>query len=64
MKDKFSPELVLALFSSWLAAPQPDWPPKSVQPGFVFYDGADGQRPGCPDLNQFLANGDPPVVFT
>jgi rhamnosyltransferase subunit B len=35
MQDKFSPDLVLALFSSWLAAPQPDWPAQTLQPGFV-----------------------------
>ncbi|HSY03005.1 MAG TPA: nucleotide disphospho-sugar-binding domain-containing protein [Acidobacteriaceae bacterium] len=64
MQDKFSPDLVLALFSSWLAAPQPDWPAQTLQPGFVFHDGANAGRPSCPELDQFLSSGDPPVVFT
>ena len=37
-RDKFSPHLVLALFSKHLAAPQQDWPANTMQPGFVFYD--------------------------
>ena len=36
-RDKFSPFLVLALFSHWLAQPQPDWPSQTIQPGFVYY---------------------------
>ncbi len=39
MSDKCSPHLVLALFSSWIARPQPDWPRNVAQPGFVFHDG-------------------------
>lgn len=64
MRDKFSPDLVLALFSSWLAAAQPDWPAQTVQPGFVFYDGAPAGQPRCPELDQFLSRGDAPLVFT
>ncbi|MGA8224093.1 MAG: glycosyltransferase [Candidatus Acidiferrales bacterium] len=37
-RDKFSPDLVLALFSRYFAEAQPDWPPHTVQPGYVFYD--------------------------
>jgi rhamnosyltransferase subunit B len=63
-KDKFSPYLVLALFSSCLAAPQPDWPPQTKQPGFIFFDSHwhDAAHPA--QLAKFLAAGDPPVVFT
>lgn len=64
MKDKFSPDLVLALFSSWLAGPQADWPRQTVQPGFVFHDGAGAGRHSCPELDAFLASGDAPLVFT
>jgi hypothetical protein len=35
VRDKFSPHLVLALFSRHLAQPQPDWPAQTVQPGFA-----------------------------
>lgn len=61
-RDKFSPYLVLALFSQTLARPQPDWPRQTLQPGFVFHDR--GQSPDSPELAQFLAAGEPPIVFT
>jgi rhamnosyltransferase subunit B len=64
MKDKFSPHLVLALFSSWLASVQPDWPQQTVQPGFVFHEDSHAGRPYTEELNQFLFTGDPPLVFT
>lgn len=60
-KSKFSPYLVLALFSAAFAAPQPDWATSTVQPGFVFYD---GDLALTPDLKAFLDAGDPPIVFT
>jgi rhamnosyltransferase subunit B len=62
LRDKFSPHLVLALFSPALARPQPDWPPQTVQPGFVFHDGASTAL--SPELAAFLDNGDAPIVFT
>jgi rhamnosyltransferase subunit B len=62
--DKFSPDLVLALFSPWLAKPQPDWPPQTVQPGFVLYDQESARMKDLPELAEFLANGKPPIVFT
>jgi UDP:flavonoid glycosyltransferase YjiC (YdhE family) len=64
-RDKFSPDLVLALFSPCLAQPQPDWPSHTVQPGFIYFD-----RPGSqtdfssPELTDFLAAGPAPIVFT
>jgi UDP:flavonoid glycosyltransferase YjiC (YdhE family) len=64
MSDKFSPYLVLALFSEWLAHRQPDWPERAVQPGFVFYDGAHVREQSHPQLKEFLESGDPPLVFT
>ena len=62
-KDKFSPQLVLALFSSALAKAQPDWPAHTIQPGFVFYQ-EEGEKPGLEELDRFLAAGEPPIVFT
>jgi len=50
-RDKFSPDLVLALFSSALAEPQPDWPGQTVEPGFVFYD---EHRRSCLNSRNFL----------
>ncbi len=63
-KDKFSAELVLALFSRALAAPQPDWPPHTLQPGFIFYDQNRDDASTGSALDQFLATGEDPIVFT
>ena len=61
--DKYSPHLVLALFSSLLGTPKPDWPPNVVTTGFTFYDGETAQ-PINPKLENFLTSGEPPLVFT
>jgi rhamnosyltransferase subunit B len=63
-EGQHSPYLTLALFSAVLAAPQPDWPPRAEITGFVFYDQHDGAVELPEDLERFLANGEPPVVFT
>ncbi len=60
-RDKYSSNLNLALFSKVLGAPQPDWHPKTVQTGFVFYD---GQANPNSKLERFLAAGEAPIVFT
>lgn len=64
INDKFSPYLVLALFSPVLAKPQPDWVANTVITGFTFYDGSQGNTELTPELKQFLDAGDPPIVFT
>lgn len=61
---KFSPNLDLALFSSALQPPQPDWPRQTVQTGFLFYDEADAASTLPTEVEQFLAEGEPPIVFT
>jgi UDP:flavonoid glycosyltransferase YjiC (YdhE family) len=63
-KDKFSPDLVLALFSSALAQPQPDWPKQTLQPGFIFFDGGQPNPQDQLPLSDFLAAGDAPIIFT
>jgi len=63
-RGKFSHELHLALFSKVLGAPQPDWPPNTVQPGFCFYDGQADLGTMPPGLAEFLDAGEPPIVFT
>jgi len=60
--EKVSDELHLVMFSRALAAPQPDWPPSSVQTGFCFYDGEKNEMPAS--LKEFLDSGEPPIVFT
>jgi rhamnosyltransferase subunit B len=62
--DKFSPYLVLALFSSVLAKPQPDWAANTVVTGFTFYDDNQNQSEFTPELRHFLDSGEPPLVFT
>lgn len=64
IEDKYSPYLVLALFSSILAKPQPDWPANTVLTGFTFYDHSQGGAELTPELKQFLEIGDSPIVFT
>jgi rhamnosyltransferase subunit B len=61
---KFSPDLVLALFSSALGRPQPDWPASTQTTGFLFYDGDAGKSDLAPELEAFLQAGPPPLVFT
>ena len=63
-RDKFSPDLVLALFSHYLGERQVDWPPQTIQPGFVFYDRYKVDAGHSAALASFLASGDPPIVFT
>ncbi len=58
-----SPQRVIGLFPDWFAPPQPDWPPQLRLTGFPLYDEAD-QHVVAPALQQFLDNGDPPIVFT
>ena len=61
---KHSPRLVLALFSSVLGVEQKDWPPNTLITGFCFYDADAGNVALPPQLEKFLAAGEPPVVFT
>ena len=61
--EKYSPHLVLALFSKVLGRSQPDWPSNLVMTGFTFYDG-DLAQPIPPALEDFLNAGEAPVVFT
>ena len=63
-RDKFSPDLALALFSPSFALPQPDWPKQTLQPGFVFFDREKAGAETSPELADFLAAGDAPIVFT
>lgn len=60
-EGQHSPELVLALFSHWLAEPQPDWPPRTTVTGFPFFE---DETPLSPELERFLADGPAPIVFT
>ena len=61
---KHSPNLVLALFSRVLGVEQKDWPPNTRITGFCFYDSDSGNANLPAGLEEFLAQGEPPVVFT
>ena len=61
---KHSPYLVLALFSSVLGVEQKDWPEHTLITGFCFYDADAGNAALPPNLEEFMAAGPPPVVFT
>jgi UDP:flavonoid glycosyltransferase YjiC (YdhE family) len=57
-----SPELVIGFFPEWYSPPQPDWPVQAMLGGFPLYD-APGAGPNL-ELEEFLADGDPPLVFS
>ena len=61
---KHSPYLVLALFSSALGTEQRDGPPNALITGFCFYDSDAGNAALPANLEEFLAAGPAPVVFT
>jgi rhamnosyltransferase subunit B len=58
-----SPQLVIAFFPEWFAAPQPDWPQNVHAVGFPLWD-AEGAAPLSDDAETFLNAGAPPVIFT
>ena len=58
-----SPDRVIALFPEWFGPPQPDWPPQTRMTGFPLFDEA-GLRELPDELDHFLDDGDPPVIFT
>jgi rhamnosyltransferase subunit B len=61
---KHSPYLVLALFSRVLGTEQKDWPENTLITGFCFYDADAGNAALPANLDKFMAEGEPPVVFT
>jgi rhamnosyltransferase subunit B len=62
-EGQFSPRMHLALFSGVLAPPQADWPAGTVVCGFPRYDGSPMERGARERVEDFLAAGDPPIVF-
>lgn len=71
-EGQHSPWGCLAMFSPLLASPQVDWPANTKATGFCFYDqlGEVALHPVSPQANEtqklqeFLDNGEPPIVFT
>ena len=58
-----SPQGVLGLFPDWFAPPQSDWPSQLSLTGFPLFDEA-GFHEMDAGLQDFLAAGEAPVVFT
>ena len=58
-----SPQCVLGLFPSWYAPPQPDWPREVHLTQFPLWDEATVTPPQA-ELEEFLAAGGAPIVFT
>lgn len=56
-------DLSLALFPEWFFPPPPDWPFNLVQTGFPLWD-IDSTQALSPELEEWLAQGEPPVVIT
>lgn len=64
IRDWFhSPLRVLGMFPGWFAPPQPDWPARTTLVGFPLYS-EEGATPPPDDVQEFLAAGPPPIVFT
>jgi UDP:flavonoid glycosyltransferase YjiC (YdhE family) len=60
---QFSPLLNLAMFDPQLARSQPDWPANTQLCGSPIFDGEPADKAALDSLEQFLANGAPPIVF-
>ncbi len=66
LDGQFSGRGTLALFDPSLAAPQPDWPVRTLVCGAALYDAGDPQDTAAAAderLEAFFAAGPPPVVF-
>jgi rhamnosyltransferase subunit B len=63
LEGQFSALGTLALFDAPLMQPQPDWPPHTHLCGTPLYDGTAPDPGTLAQLQQFLAAGEPPLVF-
>ncbi|MGE3509533.1 MAG: glycosyltransferase [Vicinamibacterales bacterium] len=63
-EGQHSPHLVLGLFSRCLAAPPADAPAALRITGAIPYNGPETEQALPPVLEEFLAAGSPPIVFT
>lgn len=58
-----SPYSVLCMFPAWYAKPQRDWPHNVLQTDFPLWNHQSG-APLADEVEDFLSQGEPPVVFT
>jgi rhamnosyltransferase subunit B len=59
-----SPQCVIAFYPEWFAPRQPDWPPHTHLVGFPLWDAGNGSAALTPEAQEFLVDGEPPIVFT
>jgi UDP:flavonoid glycosyltransferase YjiC (YdhE family) len=59
----YSPQMVLCLWPDWFGPMQPDWPPHCHTVGFPLWDESD-QAQLSAEAEDFLQDGEPPLVFT
>jgi rhamnosyltransferase subunit B len=62
-EGQYSPLLNLALFDPLLAQPQTDWPSNTRICGTPVFDGHIEDEQALYELQRFLAEGEPPIVF-
>lgn len=62
-EGQYSPHGTLAMFSTGLAEPQPDWPINTMVTGFPLFSGEEADAETLLQLDNFLQAGDPPLVF-
>jgi rhamnosyltransferase subunit B len=62
-EGQFSPFGTLALFDAPLMREQPDWPVRTRLCGTPLFDGAAADPQALDSLREFLAAGEPPIVF-
>lgn len=58
-----SPTGVLGLFPDWYSKPQPDWPDNVIQTDFPLWNHQSVKKLSA-EVQDFLAAGEPPIVFT
>ncbi len=58
-----TPAAALCLFPAWFGELQPDWPKTLIQADFTLFDGS-GVGEFSPELQEFLAAGEAPIIFT
>ena len=58
-----SPQLILAMFPTWFAEPQPDWPAQTRHTGFPLFDPST-QGMLSTEVTAFLEAGERPIIFT
>jgi rhamnosyltransferase subunit B len=61
--EAHSAELNLQLYSEYFSPPLPDWSAEKKQAGFCYYD-PPGVTRLAPEVEDFLARGESPVLFT